>query len=270
MRILILCLLVVATVNAEMPPREQIQSLLHQLRWDPKFNASQLDDETRTHLIGELRSIEETQDIVERDIARRNLIKLGDRETAKQLVGDLLRGDDENQSAYGVLMGVRQAWVIPMLEPLLMRDEPVGQKYMQMGPKPPSVLAAVCMWRILARCPDVPDDVRKWAKTFEYKLELDPMRRQMRDWWEQNKAAFERQDYAAVKPLQPVPPERIPTPASPAPKQSNRELTKQPSAVPAAAVVRENNPSRWLVGILIVLAVLSGGLVLWRAKHRKS
>jgi hypothetical protein len=83
-------------------------------------------------------------------------------------------------------------------------------------------------------------------------------------WWEEHKDYYEKLEFGQPVP----PPPSVSQPASATPKPSQTALDK-PSATPAAVTVRENNPSRWLVGILIVLAALSGGFVLLRAKRKQ-
>jgi hypothetical protein len=87
-----------------------------------------------------------------------------------------------------------------------------------------------------------------------------------KNWWETHKDYYEKLEFG-----QPAPPavttNTVARPVSATPKPSNPAAAK-PSAAPVAAP-QENSHSVWLIGILVALAALLGGAILWRLKRKE-
>jgi hypothetical protein len=273
MRILTFCILLVLQAQAQTNETQRIQNLLQEWYRNPKtFGVAKLDDNTRSSMILELQKERVSSDVVRQNIVRKHLVELGDRETIQETLEDFHKAASGIQSSKtaDILRCATQPWVIPLLEQeLFINESAKAVQHEDILISPKSVAASGVIMSILSRSTTFSGKVRDSVAKLPW-YDEGKSRDIIRKWYEQNKEAFARKDYAAVKPLQPVPPESTPTsipkPASATPKQPTMTLAK-PSA---AAAVRENNPSRWLLGSLIVLAALAGGFILWRAKRRKS
>jgi hypothetical protein len=91
---------------------------------------------------------------------------------------------------------------------------------------------------------------------------LQEMRR-WQQWWEKHKDYYEKLEFGQT-PSSEITMNRPARVVSAMPKQSNLSSAKHP----AVTSEEKNNSSQWLIGILVALAALVGGAVLWRAKHR--
>jgi hypothetical protein len=262
-------------LSCEAAERRPVTSWLYERPSEAELAA--LSSEEREEYIGQLRGVTDFK----RRAAQRLLIELGDRETAENVVAECInetpRGR-QSQDASAVLAFVRQAWVIPMLEPALLRDEVIEKRVwtMDSGPVPVSVDAAACIVQILNRCPVFSDEVRQWAQKMKWELDVRVLRQTMRDWWEQNKEHFAKGDYAAVQPLQPVSPAPPTPPPAPAVKaEAAPAATPQPAAKPspptATPALAERSTLPWSVLVGIAMLALAAGLVviLLRAKRRQ-
>ncbi len=164
--------------------------------------------ESRAELITEIKRNVKHDFLVR--TAQRILIELGDRETAEKLVAQAQSTDVSlgvSYRALEVFEGTTQPWVVPMLEPVLMRNEPITRDiytYEDIERPPRSLMAAICIQKIMEKSPVFSQDMRGWAHGMAELLPHEKMRNVTRQWWLQNKEAFARKDYATVKPLQPV------------------------------------------------------------------
>jgi hypothetical protein len=248
------------------------------------FNATGLTDATRSDVLAELKLRTATGEPADQRLARYFLIQLGDRQTAAVLVNALLAPSGpgaETQLAVEILCDTTQPWLIPMLEPALMLDEPVKRFYGSVlwatsshqsidnadvgeGPLPQSAAAATCVQAILMKSGAFSEEVRQSALRRNMQPDFRETRRSIRQWWQQNKPHFEKQDYTAVTPLQPVGNDAAnPASSSPALRQNvpaAQVTNNAPSSTPAKSESTPADSRKWkwpvvvaFVGVLLVV-----------------
>ena len=255
---------------------ESTESIVRRWLWDRgTFKPEVLDQETRVQAISELKKHDDPANVVQQDIARRYLIELGDLDTAEKVVGALSSTWEESHRAEGVLRGVTQPWVIPMLIPVLMHDEIIENQYPGSSDRlPQSASAAICILVIAQRSPDFSEEVRASAKKAEWAPNIETYRTLARHWWEQNKQHFEKEDYAAVRPIQtaalanpqtPVPSE----PVAQSPAVEAASPTQMPVAPSQPLSASEPSPSSPLRTVAIIFVVLATIVAVWRLARRK-
>lgn len=217
--------------------------------------------------------------------AQRVLLELGDRELAQQLVRDVRQGPTDgatfnrnyDQSCL-TLSDCSQPWLIPLVADMLFIEED-ARIYIDpgsdVGTSPRSTAAAYIVYKVLSRSPAFSPAVREWAgRLSEGYGRGTEYRQSARTWWQQNKAHFEKQDYAAVTPLQPVtnavPPSRsnlVPE-TNAAPAVIKGELTPKPAN---SSTVQAEEPSAskfsWrLPGMIAGILVLAIGFALLKRR----
>jgi hypothetical protein len=175
-----------------------------------------------------------------------------------------------------LLVGARQPLVIPALARSLFSHEAPNQAVAVeedvIGP-PRSIWAGVLVTRVIRRCPEFTPELKAWAAEMERFRAEEPerFRGAMQAWWKENAAAFERKDFAAVKPLSepapapPPPADRTPIP-EPAPAAP---VPAAPPAPPVPVASAEASTSSielfWTVAAAAV-ALLAGLLFFWKRR----
>jgi len=162
---------------------------------------------TNEGVIAELKRIEKTTNSAEtRHDARRELIRLGDEEIINTLINDL-RGREKNwdacEDAYEVLRKSRRPSIIPMVITDL---ADLSEVYGRRGERPigpPHDMATFLILEIIKTSPELGDRVVAPLRIRGFDG-MPQMRSSLLVWWQQNKEHFDKQDYAAVTPLQPL------------------------------------------------------------------
>lgn len=133
------------------------------------------------------------------------LIDLGDQDAATSAADGLLnakRLDDgaafrQSNAMFEVLRKCTQPAVIPLLADGLFADEPsdlVHARFnFELATPSRSTATALIIGRIVSESPVFAEGVRRWAKTSASVPSL-------REWWKENKAAFEQEAYGSVQP----------------------------------------------------------------------
>ena len=201
--------------------------------------------------------------------ACQTLMELGDNETIERVI-QLYRGDSYSQSAeMGRQMSrCSQPMLLPMLSEYIFRAEPVKWiRYLggEILDYPISIRTCWVMRQIVINSPVFGSDVKRSFEVFKDESDdsNSTLRLSLREWWHQNKEAFARKDYVAVKPMRPVAPAMpvIQTnPASPAPHQPSNALSiLVPSRFPPEPVGLKNRmPSLYL--LIFGAGILCSGL----------
>jgi hypothetical protein len=205
------------------------------------------------------------------------LIALDDKSSIEFLIAEYQKYD--NRAAWDFFPKAFQ-WaanphVITYLAPDFQLNEPNDGFYGKKGEgtefgisvPPRSIYSGTIAMRITANSPAFSPELQAWGKqaqAFRFK-HPEAFRRLMRKWWEQNKEAFEKRDYQAVRSIalvveeEPVVAEVKPTPApseSPTPTPPSPEPTISITQLPPAP---PSSPMDWvLVGGLMTVAVLAG------------
>ena len=128
-------------------------------------------------------------------------IRLGDRE--------LTRSSIERTMPWGApsvnqVRGSGSPVAIEYLAPHLFRDEPFSSvMVIDIIHEPPSFVVSGVILEILGNCSAFSSEVTNWARQ-QKGPDPESMRAELRRWWEENKAHFEKEDYKAVKPGRPM------------------------------------------------------------------
>jgi hypothetical protein len=151
-----------------------------------------LQDPKNADLLQELRLMAKD----EQSAARVPLIKLGDDDVIRSCVERL--HSDRKSLAMNQLIMAGNPKVIPLLVGDLNKEE--SADLIRQGDdqfiRPMSMTAAVIIKRIILKSPVFTSDLKAWAKPLpEFSVGV---RSGIRAWWEANKAALLREDYAAV------------------------------------------------------------------------
>ena len=210
------------------------------------------------------------------------LLKLGD-ERAMQLLAEKLRSDPEFRQSdipgaeiEEALERAAQPAVIPYLAPILFINEspewdvtvpddiPTGDKI--------SFQAVHMIQKVLEKAEAIPWRVKVWSRRLRTSdVARGEYRELLRDWWKANQQAFQRKDYAAIRPgrewfvakdlAPPVPtqePTRAVTPSTPVAQKQT----------PAVVATYESQPLWMLVtGAALAVAALAGLLVFWKRRE---
>lgn len=216
------------------------------------------------------------------DGARAALIRLEDEEQLTSTLEAFKSYDTPAARSVVSLFDLSAApYLIPYLAEYLYLDESANIVYIRRPGDEPilyppqSVSGARAIARILVRAGEFSDETRQWARSVAKLSDID-LRPVMRQWWPQNKKAFEREDYAAVKPLAGTPAATVAPPADARPSELLQTATAVPSAVaqssPERSPVAETHPDEsksptWLlfVGVAGALCI---GLWLFAARRR--
>lgn len=216
------------------------------------------------------------------------LVRLNDTETITRLIGQYKDTYGSRGSFWlaGHLELAGQASVLPLLaEDFFMEDgdkSTINRDGKGGGIRviPRSAFSGITVLRIAAECKQLSEETRAWAnqRLMQSCYPYDKFRAEMRMWWKQNKEAFEKADYKAVKPLRPEttmpvttttppPPTPIPKPAPELkPEPPPTPLPKQPAVDKAAPFlpVRQSKPV-W-IWIAASCAVAVGGWLFWKRR----
>jgi hypothetical protein len=203
--------------------------------WYPKeMDPKSITELEKREIITEMRRRVPLSDSTDQTQYRRLLLRLGDEQTLAEVMADI-RSEDQRKrdDGFGAMAYVHNPALIPYLVELLYLPEParlilLDKEPTQMGHFEPTrpFWAGQRIRDILWRCSEFSPEMKQWIDDL-WRLTGDPLRDVLRQWWEQNKEAFARKDYAAVKPLQPV--------ATPAPSAATNQ------APPATVPVPTNN-----------------------------
>jgi hypothetical protein len=274
----------------------ELKTLLHEWRWNPKdVDPSSFTQEQKDWMISELRERGDMSNVTEQWTTQRLLIELGDHGTAEKVVAEYLAEDASRQQitvARKTLESVTQPWVIPMLAPALLRDEPLERRYWEYGDSslPRSAGSANIIWQIGWRSPSFSAEVRESARRMGYILNMEIVRDAVRQWWLENKEHFEKQDYAAVKPLDfeaarkqvtegfkkqdstALPKEPTVATVPPPPPPPPPKAVSPPSTVATAPKAAAEKSSFPMLKVLIAaLGIAAAVILLWLlAKQRRS
>jgi len=219
--------------------------------------------------------------------AKSALLRLGDEQTIAEVMADVRSGDRKKiDEGWSALQYVNNPVLIPHLMELL--DLPEAATLILLdNPSVPTDMghfqptrpfwASERIREMLWRCLEFSPETKQWAQNL-WRQTGDPLRDVLRQWWEQNKEAFARKDYAAVKPLQAV---ATPTPPA-APKQTTPATDVAPSTAvaspakppPSTPAQAESESYVLPVALLITGGVLAlvavGAAVIWQGRRRKA
>jgi len=187
--------------------------LVERWLWYPKeMSTDGIPADQRAQIIAELRKqASSTAKLGFQDMAKTLLLRLGDAQTIAEVMQDI-RSDDVRRSdeATVVLRSVYNPELIPLLADLLYLPE-----RMAVIREPGSDIARATrpFWAseqitlIILKRAEFGSDVKDWLKSHS-SADVCQL-------WEQNKEAFLRKDYAAVKPPKSVPKSFLPTATNP-------------------------------------------------------
>jgi hypothetical protein len=218
------------------------------------------------------------------------LVRLNDTETITRVIGQYRDTYGSRGSFWlaGHLELAGQASVVPLLaEDFFLEDgdkSTIKKEGSGVGFRviPRSAFSGITALRVTIASKQFSEETRAWAnqRLTQSCYPFDKFRAEMRVWWRQNKDAFEKADYKAVKPMKPetitpiiatpAPPQPTPTP-KPAPELKPEPpptpLPKEPAVDKAAPLppVRQGKPV-W-IWITASCAVAVGGWLL--LKRRK-
>jgi hypothetical protein len=141
--------------------------------------------------------------------------------------------------------------------------------------QPKSIYSGVIALRIIMKSPAFSDELKAWAKQ-TYGLDLkdgEGFRNLMQKWWEQNKEAFARKDYKAVKPgiltVEPTP-DAVP-PSQPEPAEiATPKPIPSPVPAPVVSILSEEKSSSWFLTVAGLVIVIAGAGLFWLLKKPSS
>jgi hypothetical protein len=210
------------------------------------------------------------------------LLRLGDEQTMEKVMQDF-RSDDRTKidEAKGALANVNNPLLIPRLAELLYHPEGVAAVMppdSDVGYYTRALWAASRIMNIIGARTEFRPEVKSWISSSVRSLQdrVDYATYWcIRQLWEENKEAFLRGDYAAVKP-----PKAVSTPAPPvAPKQLSQPITgpakveaspKQPLASASAAQPKPvSSPLPLLIGAGALALVAVVAVVIWQGRRKK-
>jgi len=211
-----------------------------------EMNEKSMTAGEKDEVVKELRHRLPSLDATDRQVALRLLVRLGDAETIAGVMQHFKQADENSaafREALSLLASMDSASLISDIAEVLNVEE---EARLVTGGELPvrsrSVEAAGLLEMIALRSPDFPPEVQHWAEGIRWKGYAQ-YRGIFRQWWQQNKEAFDRQDYAAVKPLEPgaTRPAVAPAtnrPPAPPPRASAQVPTGplQPGTLPPDAV----------------------------------
>lgn len=208
------------------------------------------------------------------------LLRLGDEQTIAEVIQHI-RSDDRKtiDDGWGAVAYVKNPALIPVLAELLYLPEEaktiggpgIDDRHIGVYTRP--MRAVLEIKRLLEQCPEFSSELKHSVGIFwRISAGQEALRVGFRQWWEQNKEAFVRKDYAAVKPLQPVavplsssvvtnrvPPTVPPINGTPTPKPT--------SATPPVQSKSSTLPLVLLIGVVgLVLVVVIAVAMLRRKK----
>ena len=199
-----------------------------------------------------------------------------DEKTLGEIMQDI-RSDDSTKAhnAWMAVQYVNNPMLIPALAELLYLPEEARQFFagdVVRSTRP--LQAAMRISEIIQKCPEFFPQMKQgiggsWGSDEEF-------RATMRKWWEQNRDAFARKDYAAVKPLQstatPTPPagtNQAPPAVPPAPTNGVAPLVKQK---PPASVQPQSSSSTLSLfigtGTAVMVAIVAVAIFKLRGKGK--
>lgn len=211
------------------------------------------------------------------------LVRLNDSETIDKMISVYQKYNSRAAWSYipKTFERAAQPAVIPYLAGDYFGDEPANANYGKEGSTtefgiigpPKSIYSGVITLRVIQAAPEFNVELKHWAKEV-YELRIrnpEGFRKLMRQWWEQNKEAFEKGDYASVtavpiktyevKPPGPVPQEAInhtePNPLAPPNQEATSTIKSDKPVVTQLTPVVQN--TSWLVIAGAVIAVLLAG-----------
>ncbi len=210
------------------------------------------------------------------------LLRLGDKR-GMQLLAERLRTDPGYRQSdipgaeiTEALERAAQPAVIPYLAPLLFINEspewditidgdiPTGDKI--------SFQVANMIQKVLVRAEVLPWQVKEWSRRLKSpNVTRGEYREILREWWRSNQNAFERKDYAAVRPgrewqavetKEPAPPSALPEPTI-----ATRPVTPEQTPSVIATAPPDSQPL-WIfvAGAVLAVAALVSLLCFWRAR----
>jgi|GEM_PF-2568427 len=256
-------------------------------RWYPQeMDVKSMSGIERKEVITELRRRLPISDSTDQQRYRSILIRsFSDEQTMAEVMADLHSDDQKrSDSARAALAYVHNPALIPHLIELLYLPESaklilLDKEPTQMGHFEPTrpFWAGQRIRDILWRCSEFSPEMKQWIDDL-WRLTGDPLRDILRQWWEQNKEAFARKDYAAVKPLQPVAP--LTPPAAPKQTVSPTDVAptnvivppwKSPPSAPGQPEPESDAlPLALLIGAGVLALVAVGAAVFWQARRRKA
>jgi len=266
-----------------------IVSKVDRWRWYPQeMDVKSMSDTEKKEAIAEMRRRLPISDSTDRSRYRSILIRsFSDEQTIAEVMADVRSGDRKKiDEGWSALQYVNNPVLIPHLMELL--DLPEAATLILLdNPSVPTDMghfqptrpfwASERIREMLWRCLEFSPETKQWAQNL-WRQTGDPLRDVLRQWWEQNKEAFARKDYAAVKPLQPV---ATPTPPA-APKQTTPATDVAPSTAvaspakppPSTPAQAESESYVLPVALLITGGVLAlvavGAAVIWQGRRRKA
>jgi hypothetical protein len=211
------------------------------------------------------------------------LLRIGDIFTIERMTQDYRAYDSMASWDYATrsFRYSRQPKIIPYLaEDFNAKEDP--NKRITVKPRPDSgefavgvparsIFSGVIVTDIIKSSPLFSPQMKAWAsQAFALRLESpERFRKLMGVWWEANKAAFERGNYQAVMPVAeqdavPItPPASTPKLENPLPQPAPRAtpgLMPTLAQTPAAPLERRAPVWLWLVGILVLVAIVAFAL----------
>ena len=132
----------------------------------------------------------------DKTVVANRLVYLGDREATKDAV-DAMAADPTHTDR--VIGGSGSPYAVELLAPHFFGTEPYSLKGYDVLYAPWSFTAALTAIRVIADSSAFNSDVGNWARRME-KADREAIRSMMQEWWTENKEAFAREDWKAVKP----------------------------------------------------------------------
>jgi len=244
-----------------------------------EMRETMMSESERREVIQELRRRLPLGDQTDQGRYRYLLLRLSDEQTMVEVMAEIRSEDQSRQdNAWATLANVNTPLLIPHVAEFLHATE---EARMWSSPGSDvirytrSLAAAEKIQDILLSFSGFSQDVRQWVGSVD-RVDAEAFRATMRKWWEQNKEAFARKDYAAVKPLQPV---ALPAPSI-APKQTSQpsvspakiEAPAKPplASAPAAQSKSSSVPFPLLIGIGAVALVAIVAVLIWQGRRQKA
>jgi len=172
--------------------------------WYPiKLDVNSMTEAERRVFIAEFRKHLTSESRRYRLGATSALLTFGDEETIGEVMADI-RSDDPRKvdTAWGVVSHINNPALIPYLAELLDLSEPARVWFRpgsDLGHVTRPLRAAEVIREILIQGSEFGPDVRQWARG-AWNSDAEVFRAAIRRWWEENREAFMRKEYAAVRP----------------------------------------------------------------------
>ena len=277
----------IAEIAAGQPAKDQsVDDLVREATSKTYYDFSKISAQQREGVVIKLREIAKEKGsyvllgtaMISPMSADLQLLRLGDTFTIERMMMDYRAYD--SMTSWGYVQTEfersRQPKLIPYLaEDFYSKEDPNGgitvspppdSSDFAVGVPPRSIFSGVTVTRIIEKSPAFSPQMKAWAyQAFSLRLESpERFRTLMRVWWDANRAAFERGDYQAVRPVAEQDNRhgnaaglQTDAKAPPASTPPSAPTTPELPQIPAAEVRQIAPVWPWFVGIVTLVAIVT-------------